>query len=72
MSRKAVLKSMFEDKEDKYAFECDLISKVEPLRFLWDTKQPDYKNKMKRQNAFVRIGTELGKSGMLDKFIIFS
>jgi len=34
MSRKAVLKGMFDDKEDKYAFECDLISKVEPLRLI--------------------------------------
>jgi len=56
-------KDIFGDKEDKEAFEHALIIKVEEVQHIWDTENVDYSSKTKRQNAFMKISNELGKSG---------
>jgi len=59
--KKVNMKKEFE-KGDKFAFEHSLINLVEPHRFLWDVKDQEYKNKLKRQNSFTTIASSLGKS----------
>jgi hypothetical protein len=65
MASKISLKEAFPFYEDKLAFEHKLIMLVEPHRHIWDTKDLDYRTKIKRQNTFSKIGEEMGKEGEL-------
>lgn len=50
--------------KDKWAFNEKLIGEVQRRRILWDVRSNDYKNTVKKEQAWKAVAAALGESGM--------